>query len=168
MPDLHNLIGADTVGILWWQMCIRASLIFVFGLILVRLFGRRAFGQQSALDIVLAIIFGSSLSRALTANAPFVPTLAAMTLLVICFWILEQLAARFRAFGRFVKGKPIPLVRDGRLDKERMKRAGISKSDVAEAARQSGFEDVDDVRAAALERSGRISTLGQDEDGSSE
>jgi glucose dehydrogenase len=37
--------------ILWWEMSIRAVLIFIFGLVLIRLFGRRAFGKQHPLDM---------------------------------------------------------------------------------------------------------------------
>jgi len=56
MDWFHHIIGPDKPQILWWQECIRALLIFVFGLVLIRLFGRRAFGRQNALDIIFAII----------------------------------------------------------------------------------------------------------------
>lgn len=95
--DFHDLIGSKG-DILWWQMSIRAVLIFLFGLVLIRLFGRRAFGKQTALDIVLAIVVGSNLSRALTANAPFFPTLAATAAIVLLFWLLSSLSARWQSF----------------------------------------------------------------------
>ncbi|MBN9076695.1 MAG: hypothetical protein J0H84_10770 [Rhizobiales bacterium] len=47
LSGFHALIGEDERHILWWQMSIRAVLVFVFGLILIRLFGRRVFGRQN-------------------------------------------------------------------------------------------------------------------------
>jgi uncharacterized membrane protein YcaP (DUF421 family) len=158
--DVHGLIGSKG-DIAWWQMSIRAVLIFVFGLVLIRLFGRRAFGKQTPLDIILAIVVGSNLSRALTANAPFLPTLAATVAIVLLFWLSSNLSARWRSFSRLVKGDPIWLIRDGEPDGKKMKRAGISEGDIAEAARESGLAGLGGVDEAVLERSGKISTIGR-------
>jgi uncharacterized membrane protein YcaP (DUF421 family) len=155
----HDLIGSDKGAILWWQMSVRALLVFLFGLVLIRLFGRRAFGKQTALDIVLAIVVGSNLSRALTANAPFFPTLAATAAIVLLFWLLSSLSARWQSFSRLVKGNPIWLIRDGRPDKKKMRRAAVSEGDIDEAARQSGLAGIRGVDEAVLERSGKISTI---------
>jgi uncharacterized membrane protein YcaP (DUF421 family) len=58
-------------------MSLRGLSVFLFGLALLRVFGRTAFGKQSPLDIVVAIVVGSNLSRTLTGNAPLLPTFAA-------------------------------------------------------------------------------------------
>ena len=76
------------------QECARAIVVFLYGLALVRIAGRRMFGKWSALDIVVSIIIGSNLSRIITGNAPFVGTLAATTLLVMFHWVLANLCAR--------------------------------------------------------------------------
>jgi uncharacterized membrane protein YcaP (DUF421 family) len=156
--DFYDLIGSKG-DIVWWQMSIRAVLIFGFGLVLIRLFGRRAFGKQTALDIVLAIVVGSNLSRALTANSPFFPTLAATAALVLLFWLLSNLSARSPWFSRLVKGNPIWLVRGGEPDAKEMKRAAVSEGDLEEAARQSGLSGLGDVDEAVLERNGKISAV---------
>ena len=145
--------------ILWWEMSIRAVLIFIFGLVLIRLFGRRAFGKQNPLDIVVAIIVGSSLSRALTGNAPFIPTLIAMVVLVWLFWVLEHAAARWHWLGRLAKGDPVWLARDHRLDRSAMKPWGVTKGDICEAARNSGVAELEAIREVVLERSGKVSIL---------
>jgi uncharacterized membrane protein YcaP (DUF421 family) len=64
MGWITELIG-ETENVLWWQMCIRAVLILIFGLVLIRIFGRRAFSKQNPLDIVVAIVVGSNLSARL-------------------------------------------------------------------------------------------------------
>src|SRR5579862_3586760 len=104
LMTFHDLIGNGPREILWWQMTIRGLLIFIYGLVLIRTVGWRAFGKQTPLEIVIAIVVGSDLSRALTGTARFVPTLIATTVIVVAFWLIEQLAARFHSLGWLVKG----------------------------------------------------------------
>ncbi|HKS88992.1 MAG TPA: YetF domain-containing protein [Stellaceae bacterium] len=158
MAEFNALIGEGTQHLAWWQMSIRGALILLYGLILIRCLGRRAFGQQSPLDIVLAIVIGSSLSRTVTGNAPFLPTLAAMAIMTGLFWLLEHLAARSHAFSWLVKGGPIVLAHDGELDHRTMRRAGVSRGDIEEAARIRGV-GWEKLQEAVLERNGKISAL---------
>ena len=79
METLHALIGSQGDDITWWQMSLRAALIFLLGMLMVRFAATRAFGKWSALDIILAVVVGSNLSRAMTGSAPFLPTIVATT-----------------------------------------------------------------------------------------
>lgn len=156
--SFENLIGSDDVTLSPLQMSVRAIIIFFFALMLIRLFAGRAFGKQNPLEIAIAIIVGSNLSRALTGGAPFAPTLVATAAIVVIFWLIELLAARSRAVGFVVKGRPIRLVERGRRDLAAMRRVGVSHADIDEAARQAGIANAEEVEEAALERSGKIST----------
>lgn len=60
MDKFHAIIGEGATHLLWWQMCIRAVFIFIFGLLLIRFFATRAFGKQNALDILFALIMGTT------------------------------------------------------------------------------------------------------------
>lgn len=144
-----------------WQMSLRAMLVFLFGLVMIRLFGRKAFGKQSPLDIVISIVIGSNLSRALTGNARFVPTLVATGALVLAYWLLAHATARWPALGRLMKGAPVELTRASELDSTAMKRAAVGDGDIEEAARRSGLWDPKQIERAVLERSGKISVRGR-------
>ena len=67
-----NLLGmqatADTITV--GQTCARAVLVFLVALVLLRLSGRRTFGGNSALDMVVKFMFGALLSRVIVADAP--------------------------------------------------------------------------------------------------
>ena len=81
MEWIRTIFGA-MLDLSWVQECARAVLVFAYGLVLVRIAGRRVFGKWSALDIIVSIIVGSNLSRAMTGGAPLWGTLAATTLLM--------------------------------------------------------------------------------------
>ena len=155
ITDLVGLTGHVT----WWQECVRALVIFAYGLALVRIAGRRVFGKWSALDIIVSVIVGSNLSRALTGGASLGGTLAATTLLMALHWVLAHAAARVAWFSALVEGKPIQLAQDGKARPAALLRDSISRSDLEEALRQAGVEHVAETRLIVLEPSGKITVL---------
>jgi uncharacterized membrane protein YcaP (DUF421 family) len=157
---LHHLIGDDDAPITWWQMSLRAVVIFIFGILLVRLAGKRAFGKASAFDIVFAIVIGSNLSRTLTANAPFFPTLAASLALVLMHRALALAAYHTTWLGSLIKGDPRCLVKGGEPQAEELRASQITDHDLEEALRLNcGQADLAGIDAAYLERNGDISFI---------
>lgn len=160
MAALDSVFGTMQ-HVAWWQECLRAPLVFAYGLIIVRFSGRRTFGRWSALDIVVSIVFGSSLSRVLTGNAPFGGTIAAVTLLIGLHWLLARATAKSVKVSRFVEGKPVELARAGNEHAEMLTNWSVSRLDLAEALRGAGVERVDQVHRVVLEPSGKITVVKQ-------
>jgi uncharacterized membrane protein YcaP (DUF421 family) len=158
MDWLTQVFGAEHM-ITWWQECARAVLIFGFGLLLVRLLGRRTFAKWAAVDIVVAIVVGSNLSRALTASAPLWGTLAASLLLMLLNWGMARAAACWPAFSTAVEGDPIELVTAGVAHSNRMRASGVSQTDLNEALRNASLEASDKALNVTLEPSGRITVV---------
>ena len=154
-------------GLEWYQECARTALIFVYGLALVRVAGRRIFGKWSALDIVVSIIIGSNLSRTLTGSAPLWGTLAATTLLVGLHWVLARLVAASPGFSQLIEGRSIELARHGAPKGSVRQRYAVSEADLNEALRQSGVEEIAAARVVTLEPSGKITVLKHDAPGAS-
>lgn len=163
MPHaFETWFGTSAEAITWWQMSLRAGVVVLFGLLLLRLFGGLAFAKRNPLSIVVAIIVGSNLSRAITGNAPLGATLAATGFMVFGYWLFQHAAARLPLLGRLTKGAPSPLVEDGRINESAMKRAGLSHGDLEEAMRLCGETRVEQVKLATVERNGAISIVPKD------
>lgn len=157
---IHQVVGSGPDTILWWQMVCRGVIIFIYTLLLVRFGGRRIFGKNTSFDIVVGVILGSIMSRALTANAQLFPTLAAATTLVILHRLLAVAAMHNHWIGHLIKGTEVRLVKDGKLDVENLRRSEMTEHDLGEALRLQGkTEDVSNVKAAYLERSGDVSVV---------
>lgn len=159
METFHYLIGQDTPHIAWWQMSLRAVIIFLYAILLYRVAPRRSFSNLSAQDIVLTVVLGSSLSRSLTGNAPLLPTLAATGLLVVLYVSVTALAPRSKVVSRLLKGRPITLVRDGEVDDEAFRKTHFGENDIAELLRLNGLRDLSEVEEARLERNGQVSVI---------
>lgn len=122
------------------QECARVVLLFICGLAILRLAGRRVFGKWSALDVIISIVVGSNLSRAPTGSAPLWGTLAATTLLMALHWVLAKVAAHSGAMSRLLEGRSIPLGRGGQLEEQNLVRHAVSEADLNEALRSAGLD----------------------------
>jgi uncharacterized membrane protein YcaP (DUF421 family) len=147
----------------WMWMSLRAAIVFVVGVGLMRLGSRRFPGQATPFDLLLAVVLGSVLSRTINAEAAFVPTLAACGTLVLAHWLFAWLSFRSHRFGKLVKGEDTVLVRDGVIAWPQLDACHITERDLMCALRlDGGLEDLDRVRTARLERNGEISFVMRD------
>jgi uncharacterized membrane protein YcaP (DUF421 family) len=145
------------------HMALRAVVVFVLSIAMLKVGDKRFMGKNTALDVFLGIVFGSTVSRAITGNAPFGPTLAAGFVLVLLHWLFSAIAFRSRGFGRLVKGSNRLLVVGGEIQWPAMKKSHITTHDLEEALRREGEEpDVSRVKEANLERNGDISLIMRD------
>ncbi|KMW45504.1 DUF421 domain-containing protein [Ralstonia insidiosa] len=142
------------------QAVMRAVVVFLLGLLLVRLSGRRSFGQRSPFDYVVAILLGATLSRAIVGASPFMTALSASLALVVLHRLLGWACVRSRALERFIAGHEREIYRDGRYDHAQMSAALVTYGDIQESARQKlGQWDLHGVEAVILERNGELSLV---------
>jgi uncharacterized membrane protein YcaP (DUF421 family) len=153
------LIGPENGDATWWQLSIRAVILFVVGVIYLRIAGRRTFSKATPLDIIVALIVGSNLSRAMTGKAPFLPSLAATLTLVLLHRAAAYATLRWNWLAKLMKVGPTVLVRDGEVDEAALRRHGLSHEDLAEGLRLEQAADPAEVRLATLEGGGRISVV---------
>jgi uncharacterized membrane protein YcaP (DUF421 family) len=148
--------GADTQ-----QLCVRAVLLFIFGILCIRIAGRRTFAQYSPLDIIVALIVGSNISRIMTGKADVIPAGSATLVLVVLHRVLAMATMRWGVLAWLVKARPVQLVRDGQVDQQALRRANLSPDDLGEAIRMEQCEGPSDVRLAMLESGGKVSVVPQ-------
>lgn len=158
METFRMLIGPDD-GAVTYQLCIRAVLLLAFGIACIRIAGRRTFSQYTPLDIVVALIVGSNISRVMTGKAAFFPALAATLTLVVLHRLLAIAAMRWRWLSFLVKAQPVRLLSNGIVNEDAMRRANVSHDDLREAIRLEQFLGPDDIAAATLEGGGKISVV---------
>lgn len=153
--------GQDDGGVVPTAM--RALIIYAAALVMVRLGEKRFMGKSTAFDLILGVILGSVVSRAINGSAELLPTIAAGFVLVGLHWALASLAFRSDRFGTLIKGRTRLLVKDGSVDWDEMKASHTSKDDLLGALRaQARLEGWEEVKAARLERSGDISVIKKD------
>jgi hypothetical protein len=104
METFRALIGPDTGDATVAQLCFRAAILFAFGVLCIRIAGRRTFSQITPLDIIVALIIGSNISRAMTGKAPFFGGLAATLVVVVLHRLLAMATLHWSPLARLMKG----------------------------------------------------------------
>jgi len=147
-----------------WQMAARGVVMFFVALVLIRVSGRRSFGQGNAFDAVLTVMLGAILSRAVVGVSPFWSTVCAGAALAVTHRLVGIVSCLWPAFDRLVSGDLRELVRDGRPDSAELRKSLISHQDIMDAIRQqAGGEDFARVRRAVMERDGKITVTPRDD-----
>ena len=142
-----------------WQMGLRAVIVYLAALLMVRMVGERRFiGKFAAFDVILTVIFGSTLSRAINGTSAFFETIFAGFVLVAMHWIISAISFHDLKWENWLKGRSRTLIKDGQLCQKTMQTCHITKDDLLSTLRlKCQIDRLEAIDRANLERNGDIS-----------
>ena len=153
-------LGFEAKDLTFIQISLRAIIVFLATLIMVRLGHKRSLARKSAFDAILLVILASFLARAINGTSPLFPTIGAGFVIVLLNRLLALIAFYSHWFGILIKGRPEIIVENGNLILPAMHRNHISKHDLQEDLRlDAQLDDLSHIRVARVERSGDISFI---------
>jgi uncharacterized membrane protein YcaP (DUF421 family) len=149
----------------WWVFVLRAGVVYVMVMVLVRVSGKRAVGQFTPFDLVLLILIGNAVQNGINGGDNSLTGAAIMaTTLIALNYLVALLTSRSRRVERWVEGEPVVLAREGKVFRHVLRRELVSRDDFAEALRMNNIDDIGDVRLALLETNGRITVIPRQHD----
>jgi uncharacterized membrane protein YcaP (DUF421 family) len=143
------------------EIVVRAAVLYFFLLLLFRAAGKRTLAQITVFDVVLLFVIGEVAGPAILAGEASLTgaALAVVTLVGIDVG-LSVVKRSSKTIDRLLDGVPVVVVKDGRPDREAMRRERVDTDDVLAAARQSrGVDRIEAIEVAVLERGGQISVI---------
>jgi uncharacterized membrane protein YcaP (DUF421 family) len=159
MDSIAIIIG-EGENLTLLQMAIRAAFLFFVALFLIRFGGLRIIGKKSGFDLVIVIMLGAILSRALVGASPIFSTIVASAVMVSINKLVAWLCTKSKGMDYFFKGKPLILYANGKIHWSNMTKATLSKSDLLTSLRlETNNEDLNNVQSAYIEPNGRISFI---------
>lgn len=151
---------ADSHTITAVQMTTRAVLVFFAALALLRLSGPRTFGGSTAFDMVVKIMLGAVLSRAVAAASPFGGTLLACLAFVLLHRVLAWGSFHYEWIDKIVKGRVFVLYEKGQVHSNQLRNLNLNEKDVLEGLHENGsIASLDKAETVYLERDGSISVV---------
>lgn len=134
---------------------------YVALVVLVRAAGKRMAGQTTTFDLLVLIALGVVMQS--TALQPGTASaIVFVTTVFVAHRGVAALCARSTRLRHLVRGKPRPLVHDGRIIERALTLEGITRAELLAGLRKLGYSRVEDVRLAVLEETGHISAVGRD------
>lgn len=142
------------------QMALRAIIVFIVTLVLIKIGGVRIFGRRSSTDTIIVIVMGSVLSRGIVGASPLVSVIAAATAMILLHRIFGWLSYKFKWFDRLIKGGKTKLYDKGKILLSSLEKTALTTSDLTESLRlETKQNELDEIETAFLETNGRISFI---------
>jgi uncharacterized membrane protein YcaP (DUF421 family) len=142
------------------DIAIRAVVLYLFVIFVMRAVGRRELSSLTAIDLVLLIVMGDAIQQGLTQDDYSV---TGAVIVISTFAVLQVISAylgyRFKGVRHLLEGRPVVLIDDGQLVVGNLKRQRLTAEDVAEEMRLQQILAFSDVQWAILEANGRISFI---------
>ena len=144
----------------WWEFILRAVIVYVVVLVMVRVAGKRTLGQFTPFDMLLLVLLGNAVQNALLGQDTSLGggLLLAATLIALNYFV-GWITTRSPAMERVIEGEPVVLARHGHVLQKVLRRELVSKADFSKAMRDAGCDDVDEVDLALLETNGHITII---------
>jgi len=149
-----------TLSTEWWQIIIRATVVYVAVVLAMRLTGRRSLGQRNAVDLVLILIVANAVQNAMIgADTSLVGGLIAAATLFVVDSGMNRLLRRNSRLKAVFTGSPVVLVNHGQVIESNLKRESITDDELMEALREHGIEAISQVKLGVLEMDGSLSIV---------
>jgi uncharacterized membrane protein YcaP (DUF421 family) len=148
------------------DIVLRATVIFAFLYLVMRLLGKRELGQMTPFELIVLVVIGDLIQQGVTQN-DFSLTGAVIAVSTIAFWALVMSWASYlwpRA-ERLLEGEPRVIVRDGEVIEGNLRRDRLTISEIESEMRLAGISSLTDVAWAILEPRGKISFIQRAETG---
>lgn len=141
------------------ELLLRGSLMYVFILLLMRIF-RREPGSLSLPDLLVVVLVADAAQNGMSAEYRSV-TEAGVLIGTIFLWdfLLDWLSYRSRAVHRILHPAPLPLIKDGRILRRNLRAELLTVDDLLSQLREQGVDDVRDVRRSYIESDGQLSVI---------
>lgn len=137
---------------------LKASLIFLAAIILLRIAGKRSLAETTVSEAVLRISIGAVLIQPLALRQEW-EAIYAGTLLIIGIVLVAKIQIWFPKTRKYINGAPSVLIKDGKMMLEELRKARLTTDEIESALRQKQIGSTEDVELAILESNGKISTV---------
>lgn len=142
-------------------LVMKAAITYVVITLVLRMAGKRTFGQLTSFDLVLLLIISEATQQALIGD-DFSLTrsiLVIVTLVTIDIGV-SLLKQRVPKVDRGLDSLPVILVENGEVFEDRLQKSRVDLADILAAARMTqGVRRLEDIAYAVLEREGTVSII---------
>lgn len=150
------LFGIQSI---YWVL-IDSVVAFAYLFIISKLLGKKQIAQLEFIDYTVGISLGSiAAEMATNTETPFYYYLIAMTIFFALAILVAIVGRKCTFLKRVLKGKPITLVYEGKINYKELKKSKIDVNDLLSMLREKGFFDITDVAYAVFEPSGELSVM---------
>lgn len=139
---------------------IRASILYLFIVVIMRLMGKKQIGELQPTELVVALVIADLSAVPMeNLNVPILYGIIPVLTLFIIGEFFSFIALKSDKARGIIYGKPSILVEHGKILEAEMRKQRFNINDLLEQLRIGGYPSVEDVEYAILETTGVLSII---------
>ena len=143
-----------------WQFVVRAVVVFVAVLFLLRLSGKRQVGQLGIAQLVALLLISNAVQNSMNGGDNSITGgLILAVVLILLSYLVEVLTYRSKKIENVIQGRPTLLIHRGKILSQHLKRELLSERELRAILRRQGIHSLDEIDEAVLESDGFVSII---------
>lgn len=139
---------------------IRAIILYIVVLIVMRLMGKREIGQLQPFELAISIMIADLASVPMTElGIPITNGIIPILGLLVMHMIISVLNMKSISMRKIMSGKPSLLIYRGKIDEKVLKKERITVNELQERLRSNNVFNLADVEYAILETNGEVTVV---------
>ncbi len=140
------------------EKILRALVVYIFLVVLLRIFGKREMAQVNPLDFIVLLTLSNTVQNAIIGSDNSVTGgLVGAFALVGFNYLLVRFLYSHQKIEAVVEGTATVIIDGGKLNHKAIESELLTKEEVEVAARRQGFADLSEIDRCVLETSGTLS-----------
>lgn len=160
-----GLIWRDMVlpGLPVAEKILRPVIVYLFLVILLRVFGKRELAQLNPFDLVVLLSLSNTVQNAIIGedNSVTGGLIGAATLLSVNYLVVRFLF-KHRRLDQVLEGKPTVLIERGQVDTKGLARELLTRAELMTVLHRQGFSRLEEVERCVLEPGGGFYVHGKE------
>ena len=139
---------------------IRAIILYIVVLIVMRLMGKREIGQLQPFELAISIMIADLASVPMSElGIPLSNGIVPILALLVIYMSISILNMKSVNFRKIMSGKPAILIYRGRIDEKALRKESITINELQERLRVDNIFNLGDVEYAILETNGELTVI---------
>lgn len=143
-----------------WEILLRATVVYLGLVLLVRIIPKRNAGSISPNDILTLVVIGGLATDAIMGGSTSVGDILLMIGLIVGWgYVFDLVEYRFPSLGKVLRDRQRILIHEGRMVRRNMRAEMVTEEELRAVLRKEGVNDLHEVESACLEADGEISVI---------
>jgi uncharacterized membrane protein YcaP (DUF421 family) len=145
-------------------IALRATFVYFYLLVVVRLLGKREIGASSAFDLLVALMLGDVVDEVIYGDVTIVEGSVAIAIIGVWHFVNAWASFKSKIIDSLTGSSPTVLVKDGRIQHKALAKERLNEEELFSELRMSdvGEDEIEQVKRATLEPNGKVSVLLED------
>ncbi len=141
-----------------WDLVLRAVLVYLTVVVLLRISGKRQMGQMGPTEFVAILLISNAVQNSMNGgDNSLVGGIILATVLISSSALISFLTYKNRFFRTVFEGTPTLLIHKGQMIQKNLSSEWMRESELRALLRKQGIHDMREIEMAILEADGTLS-----------